>query len=174
MPAPIGPRQISTSTSPAWMLSCLDRGDRRRLADEHLRRAGEAVTRRPASTTDGSIAVLLITAPSGARFPAGRHIVDARPRFAAASGDMITSSGSTPSRSRRRCRSARPPLGRFPPVELLAERAALDGEDRGVEQPGAPQVEHHLGHAAGEEHLNRSGDCAGRWAARRRAAARCG
>src|SRR6185436_5354773 len=59
-----------------------------------------------ASITDGSIDVLLITDPSGAMLPTGAQNVDVSPRLAADSGDMITSSGSTPSLARRPARSA--------------------------------------------------------------------
>ena len=51
------------------------------------------------------MAVLLITAPSGARLPEGKHTVEVSPRAAASPGARITSSGSTPSRARSWARS---------------------------------------------------------------------
>ena len=76
IPVPDGPLPISTMTSPAS-----DRAVRRRpsppgsLRARRRRRAPgrDAETRRSASTTDGSIAVALITDPSGARLPDGKH-----------------------------------------------------------------------------------------------------
>ena len=77
--------------------------------------------------------MLLITDPSGARLPTGKHMVDVRPRQDAASGDRITSSGSTPSRSRKqRCVEPRAALGALPRVQLLVEGHAFRGEDTDV------------------------------------------
>ena len=45
------------------------------------------------------MAVHLMTEPSGVRLPTGKHTVEDKPRERATSGDMITSSGSMPSRS---------------------------------------------------------------------------
>ena len=97
------------------------------------------------------MAVLLMTDPSGHEVAAGNVTVLVRPRARARSGSMITSSGSTPSRrasaSRTACRRRRA----LPPVEHPAERLAGRGEAVEVEQAEPPQVEHHLGHAAGQE-----------------------
>ena len=71
-------------------------------------RAGPTFRYTPsASTTEGSIAVLLITEPCGARFPRGNVTVLVRPRTCARSGAMMTSSGSTPSMASNRSRSTR-------------------------------------------------------------------
>ena len=104
----------------------LDRGNRVRLGDEDARQAGEAVdaVRR---RTDGSMAVLLMTDPSGARFPTGaqtsRSFRARRPPRA----PEITSSGSTPSRSSS-CWQPGPAGRRFPLVQLFAECEAADGQ----------------------------------------------
>ena len=50
---------------------------------------------------------------------------------------------------------AAPPLRLLPPVQVLAERLPGDGEDARVEQAQAPQVQHHLRHAAGQEDPHR-------------------
>src|SRR4051794_7282779 len=50
-------------------------------------------------TTSGSIAVDLMTEPSGAMFPVGNVIVDVIPRLFAFAGLIMTSSASTPSAS---------------------------------------------------------------------------
>ena len=64
-----------------------------------------------------------MTEPSGARLPRGNVIVLVSPRARACSGDMITSSGSTPSCARRRSRRTRAALGALPPVERRARAA---------------------------------------------------
>ncbi len=46
-------------------------------------------------------------------------------------------------------------LGALPGVELRVEREAAHRRDRRVEQPGTPQVQHHLRHTAGHEDLHR-------------------
>ena len=53
------------------------------------------------STTVGSMAVDLMTEPSGARFPPGNVTVLVRPLDLARSADIMTLSGSTPSTFRR-------------------------------------------------------------------------
>ena len=50
------------------------------------------------ATTRGSMDVLLMTDPSGARLPRGKQTVLVNPRSRARAGDMITSSGLMPSR----------------------------------------------------------------------------
>ena len=69
------------------------------------------------SISDGSIAVLLMTEPSGARFPIGKHTVGVKPRACARSAFMITSSGSTPSTLMELFAQRAPPLALFPPVQ---------------------------------------------------------
>ena len=51
------------------------------------------------------MAVLLMTEPSGVRFPTGKQTVEVSPRARARSGPIMTSSGSMPSSSRNRLRS---------------------------------------------------------------------
>ena len=43
----------------------------------------------------------------------------------------------------------------FPPIEILADGAAADGGRVQVQQAHVAQMQHHLGHAAGHEHLHR-------------------
>ena len=74
----------------------LDGLDRRSLSGEYSRRPPMPVDIR-SSISEASIAVLLMTAPSGARLPTGKHTVAVSPRARAFSGDMITSSASMPS-----------------------------------------------------------------------------
>ncbi len=107
------------------------------------------------STTEGSIAVDLMTHPSGARLPSGNVTVLVKPRLRAASGDMMTLSGSTLSRVRQQFAEARAALGLRPPVEVLSERVARRRERVEFEQAEFAQVQHHLRHAAGEEHPHR-------------------
>ena len=56
------------------------------------------------SRARGSMAVLLITLPPGARFPSGKQTVEVIPFARACSGGQTTSSGSMPSASTRRAR----------------------------------------------------------------------
>lgn len=101
-----------------------------------------------------SIAVALMTEPSGARFPPGKTIVLMRPAQRAASGLMMTSSGEidpAPSRAR------------------AAVRRSLDSHQSSVtssvspvavttsvcNRPHATQMQHHFGHATRHEHLHR-------------------
>ena len=82
-----------------------DRGDGRRFGCEYSgrpRMAKHAV----ASNTEGSMAVALMTEPSGHRFPIGNTTVLVSPRCLATWGGMMTSSGSTPSRSLSSSRNA--------------------------------------------------------------------
>ena len=72
------------------------------------------------STTEGSIAVLLITDPSGARLPVGKVTVLVNPRAAAVSGSMITSSGLTPSAVKSRSRNCLRRFARLPFLEEIA------------------------------------------------------
>ena len=89
IPAPIGPRQIRTITSPAFTCPALMAAIVARSVVKT--RAGPTLRYTPsASTTLGSIAVLLMTAPSGARLPRGKVTVEVRPRSRARSGLMIT------------------------------------------------------------------------------------
>ncbi len=105
MPVPIGPRQMRTSTSPAWMRPALIAA----IAAASVRNTRASPVNRYTPSdpmTLGSMAVALITDPSGAMFPTGAQNVDVSPRRLASSGAMITSSGSTPSRSSN-CRRSR-------------------------------------------------------------------
>ena len=104
MPVPSGPPQVSTMISPALILksSSVDlmarmasRSEVKTLAVPRLRYTPSA------STTVGSMAVLLMTEPDGARLPLGNVTVLVRPRSRARSGGMMTLSGSMPSWSRR-------------------------------------------------------------------------
>ena len=101
-----------------------------------------------------------MTEPSGARLPVGKQTVAVRPRARARSGEMMTSSGSMPSRVRRRWLRTAAALALLPPVEVVVEGFAGDGEDGGVEEAGAAEVEHDLGDASGEEDLH-GGEAAG-------------
>jgi hypothetical protein len=68
-------------------------------------RARPVMRRTPSSSRlRASIAVLLITLPFGARFPTGKQTVEVMPFVRARTRGQITSSGSTPSCSRRRMR----------------------------------------------------------------------
>ena len=71
-------------------------------------RAGPVLRYTPSeSITDGSIAVDLITEPSGQRFPMGKQTVLVRPFSLATFGGRITVSGSIPSRCRSSSLKAR-------------------------------------------------------------------
>lgn len=43
---------------------------------------------------------------------------------------------------------------RLPPIQAGRKRFSGDGPDAGIKQTGTPQMQHHLGHAAGEENLD--------------------
>ena len=73
--------------SPALMAAvALDRGDRSRLRVTKTRAGPSCDRRRPHRRRDGSIAVLLMTEPSGARLPRGKVTVLVRPRSRRAAG----------------------------------------------------------------------------------------
>ena len=75
------------------------------------------------------------------------------PARRAASGDMMTWSGSMAAADASR-RARRPPtLARFPPVERGIERVAGGREHAPVQQPHAAEVQHDFRRAAGHEHL---------------------
>ena len=104
IPVPNGPPQVSTMMSPPLTRSSSSRllmartacrSDRKTLAGPTLRYTPSS------STTVGSMAVLLITEPSGAMLPDGNVTVLVRPFSLALSGDIITLSGSVPLWSRR-------------------------------------------------------------------------
>ncbi len=83
--------------------------------------------------------------------PPGKVTVEVSPREAATDGDMMTLSGSIPSScvsfSRRRWRrSDFSHHSRF-----FAEGLSGNGEGVEMEQARLAQVQHHLGHTAGEE-----------------------
>jgi len=104
MPVPIGPRQMSTITSPGRTRASLIAAIASRSVVKT--RAGPVIRYTPSSShTVGSMAVALMTEPSGAMLPCGKQIVEVSPRVAAASGDMMTSSGSVPHTSLSRARS---------------------------------------------------------------------
>ena len=91
---------------------------------EHARRARSCDRRRRHRRRDGSIAVLLMTEPSGARLPRGNVTVRGQAaRRARASGVMMTSSGSTPSRSRSSVAEPLAALG-LSPTSRARRRAA--------------------------------------------------
>ena len=92
-------------------------------------------------TTLGSIAVLLMTDPSGARLPHGNVTVEVRPRACACSGLMITSSGSTPSRSFNKARNACRYGDLAPPVTNVVDPGVLSGVTAcsGSTDPNAPR-----------------------------------
>ena len=101
------------------------------------------------------MAVLLITDPSGARLPRGNVIVLVSPRARACSGDMITSSGSTPSCARSRSRRARRRSELSHQSSVRPSELARGREHAEIEEAEPPEVEHHLRHAAGHEDAHR-------------------
>src|SRR5579864_1350732 len=74
------------------------------------------------------MAVLLMTEPPGARLPLGNVTVDVSPRRAAPSASMMTSSGSTPSLSRRTRQALR---------RVLRESDGVDPDDVIMDADGA-------------------------------------
>ena len=101
------------------------------------------------------MAVAFTTEPSGARLPRGNTSVLVRPRARACVGreDDLVGDDAVP--LPQELAEAAPPFRLLPPVQVLAERQAGDGEDARVEQAQAPQVQHHLRHAAGQEDPHR-------------------
>ena len=100
----MGPTPAKTSTSPARMWPALMAviASRSRVNT----RAGPSKKNTPSGdSTAGSMEVLLMTAPSGAKLPRGKVTVLVRPRSRAKAGGRITESGSTPSNSCNRWRS---------------------------------------------------------------------
>ena len=108
----------------------LDRGDRVPLAREDARAARRAGRRRRRRATRGSIAVLLITLPPGARLPSGKQTVEVMPFARARSGGQMTSSGSTPSASSEPRAQPGPPLAALPLVEHVVPGPAGDRHAR--------------------------------------------
>ena len=49
-------------------------------------------------------------------------------------------------------------FGLLPPVEIPRQRLTRSREHARVEQTGVAQVQHHLGDAAGQEHLHDDGE----------------
>src|SRR6185369_15647298 len=118
-------------------------------------RAGPVLRYTPsASTPDGSMAVLLITAPSGARLPRGNVTVLVRPRSRARRihDDVVRVHAVLLHQTLAQRGASR---GALPPVERPAEGLAGHGQAALVEQAPAAEVQHHLGHAAGQEHAHR-------------------
>ncbi len=66
----------------------------------------------------------------------------------------MTSSGSMPSRVHQVLAQCVAAGAAFPPVEAGVEGFSGDGFYFGVEESGAPQVEHHFRKSAGEEDLH--------------------
>src|SRR5437867_10254144 len=100
-------------------------------------RAGPTFIYTPSGpTTLGSMAVLLITAPSGARLPLGNVTVLVSPRARArgihdhvVGADAVHGGKPLPQRA--------PPVRRLPPVEDGAEPLAAHGQRVELEQPEA-------------------------------------
>ena len=104
MPVPIGPPQVIIMMSPAFTLAASSRLLIAEMASrsEVNTLAGPTFLYTPSSsTTDGSMAVLFITEPSGAMFPEGNVTVLVRPLALARSGVITMSSGSVPRSSMR-------------------------------------------------------------------------
>ena len=135
--------------------SRLDRGDRRRLGDEDLGRAGEAIHavgidhRRIDRRALDHRAFRREVADRG-----NRPSTSARAR-PPTSGDMITSSGSTPSRSREAAREARRGA-RTTPTRRAARRASCRSTVSTLvsSSPARRRCSITSGHAAGQEHLH--------------------
>ena len=103
MPEPMGPRQMSTRISPADDFAALDGGDGGCLGGEDAGRAGlavDAVGIDDAGVDGGA----LDDRAFGGEIAAGEVTVEVDPLRRAASGDMMTSSGSMPSCICRRSR----------------------------------------------------------------------
>ena len=99
MPVPIGPPQVIIMMSPAFTLATSSRLLIAEMASrsEVNTLAGPTFLYTPSSsTTDGSMAVLFITEPSGAMFPEGNVTVRVRPLALARSGVLTSASGSVP------------------------------------------------------------------------------
>src|SRR5437870_7617150 len=155
MPAPRGPRQMSTMTSPGWTrpgpwLLMAAIAARSRVNT----RAGPTLRYRPSGpTTDGygralDHGSLRGQVPSGERYRASQppalcplRVHDDLVRVDAVDGAQPISERLSP-------------LGAFPPVEDRPEPLAGDRKAALVQQPLASQVEHDLGDAAREEHAD--------------------
>ena len=152
------PAPISTMTSPAltgvWPPCPLIAAIASRLGDEHARRPAVAVD--AVGVDDRRIDRRRLDHRALGREVAatGTPPCWSGPRARAASALMITSSGSTPSSDCSRARASRRRSLVLPPVEHRAQRLARHGQHVGVQQPHPAQVQHHLGHAAGHEHLH--------------------
>ncbi len=133
----------------------LDRRDRGLFGDEDPRRPSVTIDVHPASISEGSMAVLFITLPSGARLPTGKQMVGVSPRARARSGERMTSSASMPSNSRSRSLQRRAALALLPPVQVCVQRLAGHRPHARVEQARTAQVQHHFRHASGQKHLHR-------------------
>ena len=131
----------------------LDGGNRRALAREHARRAGEAVHAVAAddgrvdcgALADGAIGrEVAAEERDGGRQALCRRAVGGEDHFVGVHAVGLE-------QPRTQGRAA---IGGFPPVEHRVERLAADGPHRRVEQSRTPQMQHHLGHAAGEVHAH--------------------
>ncbi len=150
----MGPRQISTITSPALNLSVFDCRNGRPLGEEHARGTGQAVhaVRIHHRRIDGRA-----LDHRAARREIARGKADGRGQ--AAGGGRFGIENDVVRIDTVACAQlfaqARAALRPFPPVEHLAQRCAGYREYVGPQQPGLPEVEHRLRNRAGEKHLHR-------------------
>ena len=119
-------------------------------------RAGPVSRYTPSSSrARGSMAVLLITLPPGARLPSGKQTVDViplAPRPIGRADDVVRID---PVRLEEAGSQPRTAFARLPLVEHVVPRPPRDRHRVAVEEPSAPQVQHHLGHTPGQEDANR-------------------
>ena len=99
--------------------------------------------------------MLLTTDPCGARLPRGKQTVLVRPRCAARERGHDHVIGIDAVGRKQRLAKRPPAIARFPPVERLAERDAGGGQHVEVEQAQLAEVQHDLGHAAGQKDVHR-------------------
>ena len=100
------------------------------------------------------MAVLLTTAPAGARLPLRKATVLVRPRSAARAGRQDHVVGVDPIQLAQAGAQLRAALAVLPQVQGFIEGAALHGAGLQAQQAQVAQVQHHLGHAAGQEDLH--------------------
>ena len=100
--------------------------------------------------------MLLMTEPSGARLPRGNVTVEVRPRSARRLGahdDVVGIDAVALAQQARAARRRRSDL--LHQSSDAAERFAGHGQAGQIEQAESAQVQHHLGHAAGQEDAHR-------------------
>ena len=145
---------MSTRTSPGLNASFLDGRHRRRLGQEHLRRPGEAIdaVSREDRRVDRRALDHRAFGSQIADGEAHRRRQTARRRHPRRHDDVVgidavsrESCGAKPARRSDDSHSS----SCSPSVTPLTVSAS------GLEQPGAPQVQHDLRNAAGQEHLDR-------------------